>query len=93
MKFETIESQVSESSNFFFLLIYLIALTNFSTDVTSRLHNSHLLKYVIRLHCGNALSLFQPKTLAAIDYIRNVNKQGTKLKLFISIFLIQRFQI
>ena len=59
------------------LLIYRIALTNFTTGVTERLHINHLSKCHKKPPLAAVMFslLFQPKILAAIDYIRNVHKQ------------------
>ena len=57
------------------LELYRIALINFRTEVAWRLSFIKICHKNPTISSSDALSLFQPKILAAIDYIRNFNKQ------------------
>ena len=57
------------------LELYRIALINFRTEVTWRLSFIKICHKNPTISSSDALSLFQPKILTAIDYIRNFNKQ------------------
>ena len=74
------------------LLIYRTAVFNFKTDDYALIiYQNMSQEYTIS--SSDVLSFFQPKILAAIDYIWNVKKQYPDAEPIHKTFLEQRFQV